>query len=254
MKARILLAGLLLAGAAVLLVAAPRPTPLLLSEVVAKPGPDGETLAFLTIRNAGPPDRLIGASSPAGPVTLYSPVAEDGPPVPNGKASLALDAAHLRIRSEQSLADGSLVPLTLTFENAGEIRAKARLSDPAKTGKAGDMGLFGLGDICIVGDGEPAPAVSLNVSPDGEGWQIDIDAKDFIFSEDLMGLYHVPGMGHAHIYVGGMKLGRLFAPTATIGALPSGTHEVRVTLNTNDHRAYVVDDVPVVATALITVD
>lgn len=255
MKARILLAGLLLAGAAALLVAAPRPVPLLLSEVVARPGPAGETLAFLTITNAGPPDRLIAASSPVGDVTLYSPAAAGGLPVPAGTAALALDAAHLRIRPETSLADGSLVPVTLTFENAGDITAKARLSDPATTGPAAQVGLFGLGDICIVGENEPAPHVAgLKVSPEGTGWRLEIDAAEFTFSKDLMGLYHVPGMGHAHLYVGGMKLGRMFAPTASIGALPPGRHEVRVTLNTNDHRAYVVGDTPVVATTFITVD
>ena len=51
-----------------------------------------------------------------------------------------------------------------------------------------------------------------------------------------------------------MKLGRMLEPEAHIGALPKGQHEVRVTLNTNDHRAYVVDDVPVSAAAQIVVD
>jgi hypothetical protein len=67
-------------------------------------------------------------------------------------------------------------------------------------------------------------------------------------------LYHVPGMGHGHIYVGGMKLDRLFKSEYLIGQLPPGRHEVRVTLNTNDHRAYVVDDVPVSASTFIMVD
>jgi hypothetical protein len=51
-----------------------------------------------------------------------------------------------------------------------------------------------------------------------------------------------------------MKLGRLFAPEYHIGPLPPGSHEIRVTLNTNDHRAYVVGDTPVTASTIITVD
>ena len=113
---------------------------------------------------------------------------------------------------------------------------------------------FGLGDICIVGEGEPAPDVALSIARTPEGVQIGIDARDFTFSRDLLGLYHVPGMGHGHLYVGGLKLGRLFEPSATIGALPPGEHVVRVTLNTNDHRAYVVDGVPVTASTTIVVD
>jgi hypothetical protein len=61
-------------------------------------------------------------------------------------------------------------------------------------------------------------------------------------------------MGHGHIYVGGMKIGRLYQPEARIGTLPKGEHQVRLTLNTNDHRAYVVGDQPVTATATIVVD
>jgi len=80
-----------------------------------------------------------------------------------------------------------------------------------------------------------------------------IDAEEFTFSRDLAGAYHVPGVGHGHLYVGGLKHGRLYENQATIGTLPSGTHMIRVTLNTNDHRAYVVDDEPVTATATITI-
>ena len=61
-------------------------------------------------------------------------------------------------------------------------------------------------------------------------------------------------MGHGHIYVSGMKIGRLYQPEARIGTLPKGEHQVRLTLNTNDHRAYVVGDQPVTATATIVVD
>ena len=69
-----------------------------------------------------------------------------------------------------------------------------------------------------------------------------------------MGLNHSPGMGHGHLYLSGMKLGRMLKPEAHIGALPRGTHKVTVTLNTNDHRAYVIGDDPVSATVEIVVD
>ncbi len=184
---------------------------------------------------------------------LYTPASDDlGLPIPTGHASLALDAAHVRLSGD--FEDGTLVPLTLTFARAGDVNLKARLSDPQAAGAAGEVGLFGLGDICRVGEGEPAPEISLSVQAEGDGWSVTIHARDFEFSEEMVGLYHVPGMGHGHLYVGGMKLGRLYAPTAQIGALPKGKHEVRVTLNTNDHRAYVVGDHPVTATAVIVVE
>ena len=39
-----------------------------------------------------------------------------------------------------------------------------------------------------------------------------------------------------------------------IGALPKGSHDIRVTLNTNDHRPYMGPDGPVMATTVIVVD
>lgn len=253
MKAGIVLGCLGAAMLAAWVSFAPKASEILITDAVLTPLEDGTLAGFARIENMGRPDRLIAVTSPAGDATLYDPAQAGRLPLPSGRVALAADAAHIRLEAE-TLNDGALVPLTLSFEHAGEVRLKARLSDPTVQGGAEEVGLFGLGDICIVGDGEPAPQIALTVHPDGEGWRVEITAQEFIWSEDLVGLYHVPGMGHGHIYVGGMKLGRLYGPTAHIGALPPGDHAVRVTLNTNDHRAYVVDDVPVVAEAVIRVD
>lgn len=229
---------------------------LLLTEVSAVPLSDGDLGVFLKVENRGAPDRLIAVTSPEADATIYSPEADAGPPMPSGQGpALAADGAHIRLSGLTGAQDdGRLIPLTLMFETAGEVTTKARLSDPKATGAAAEVGLFGLGDICVVGDGEPAPEVSLSVIPDGDGWKISVNTDQFEFSDALTGLYHVPGMGHGHIYVGGMKIGRLYQPEARIGALPRGEHQVRLTLNTNDHRAYVVGDQPVTATATIVVD
>jgi copper(I)-binding protein len=253
LKAGIVLAVLLAAAFAAWSTISPRAAHILVSDAVLTPLEDGSLAGFARLENTGTPDRLVAVSSPTGNATLYDPAQAGRLPVPQGSVALAADSAHIRLDA-QGLEDGTLVPLTLTFEHAGEVNLKARLSDPTKQGGAEEVGLFGLGDICIVGDGEPAPQIALHVHPEGDGWRVEIAAEEFTWSEDLVGLYHVPGMGHGHIYVGGMKLGRLYGPTAHIGALPPGEHAVRVTLNTNDHRAYVVDDVPVVAEAVIKVD
>jgi len=230
---------------------------LLISKAVATPLDEGGAAALMTIDNRGVADRLISVESPLVDATLYSPAASPGPPVPTGKSALALDGAHIRLAEpDDGFTDGTLIPLMLTFAEAGTVTAKVRLVDPKAKGAAGEVGLFGLGDICVIGDGEPAPKLALDVMPDsdGEGWQVQIRADEFEFSEEFVDLYHVPGMGHGHLYVGGMKISRLYTPDAEIGALPEGRHEIRVTLNTNDHRAYVVDDRPVTASAMIEVD
>lgn len=255
MKAGILVTGLVLAAALLgwTVLGASTDRGILITGIVAKPVGDGKTVSVFTITNSGAPDRLLSVSSPAGPARLYSPADAQGVPVPTGAASLALDAAHVELDTGDQI-DGDLIPLSLTFARAGTLKVKARLSDPATAGAASEVGLFGLGDICVVEDGEPAPEIALKIAADGDGWLLQIDTHDFTFSDAHTGLFHVPGMGHGHLYVGGAKLGRIFAPEARIGALPPGRHEVRVTLNTNDHRAYVVDGTPASATAIIQVD
>lgn len=239
MKARFSLLGLtFIVGAFLVLAASRTPVNLTISGALAKPLDQGGAVAVLKIENTGAPDRLIGVSSPVADVELYKPLASDNLPIPTGGASLAFDGAHISVVSTQKpLQDGSLLPLALTFERAGTLTAKARVSDPVKGGRAAKAGLFGLSDICIVGEGEPAPGISLTVVEGQEGWNLRVVADDFTFSKDLLGLYHVPGVGHGRLYVGGMKLGRIFSSEAEIGALPPGRHEIRVTLNTNDHRA-----------------
>jgi hypothetical protein len=83
---------------------------------------------------------------------------------------------------------------------------------------------------------------------------VRIETRHFRFAEELVDQPHQPGTGHAHLYVGGMKLGRLYGPDARINALPPGRHEVRVTLNTNDHRAYVANGRVLGASAWLTVE
>lgn len=229
------------------------PEPILLTEATAAPTGPGTAAVFLRIENRGAPDRLVSVSSVSGAASLYAPESSDGVPSPTGPgAQLAADGAHIRIAGAD-LSHGQLIPLTLTFAEAGRVTAKARLIDPTVDKGASEVGLFGIGGICQVGEGEPAPAISLRTEPDGEGWRILIDTDEFTFSDERTGLFHVPGEGHGHLYVGGLKMGRLYSDEARIGALPPGKHIVRVTLNTNDHRAYVVEDEPVTATAVIEI-
>ncbi len=228
-----------------------------LSNATAAPIEDapGDIAVFLKIENHDGPDRLIAAHAPAAGSTLI-----DGPAstlaIPGGSApTLAPDGAFIRLKSVSgSLSDGQIIPITLEFEHAGRQSVQARLSAPTETGEAHDFGLFGIGGICRVGEGEPAPRITLTTRPDGDGWVVEVQAQDFEFTPDMADGLHVPGTGHGHLYLNGLKLQRLYAPTARIGPLPPGQHDVRVTLNTNDHRAYVVGDTPVTANAIITSD
>ncbi|WP_226780125.1 copper chaperone PCu(A)C [Oceaniglobus trochenteri] len=252
----ILLTLALLAGGALFLALRPAPVPIRAEGATAVPLTDepGTLRLFMTLHNDGGADRLTGASSPlGGTIGIVAP--GDGITLPAESAPiLAMDGAHLRLSGlEEMPGDGAVLPLTLQFASGARVSTRAVLSDPMARGAAGDLGLLSLGGICRVGEGEPAPQLRLSVTPDGTGWTVTVESDDFTFSEPMADMGHIPGYGHGHLYVDGVKLQRMYAPTARIGALPEGAHLVEVTLNTNDHRAYVVNDRPVTASVTLEV-
>ncbi|MGB3243392.1 MAG: hypothetical protein WBB25_02580 [Sulfitobacter sp.] len=253
MKAAFILLGAL--GVAVLAwfwLASSTPSNILIEDAIASPMKDGRIGIFLTVNNQGSPDRLISASSSAGAVTLHKAFGTDDLPIQVGRSALASDAAHILIPSgEVAFEIGVLLPVTLTFANAGNVQLKARMSEPAMQDHAG----MAMGSEMRATDIDmPAPTVLLAASPQGDGWRIAITTENFEFSEEKVGAPHEAGTGHAHIYAGGMKLGRVYGPDYLVGELPAGSHDIRIVLNTNDHRPYMGADGPVMATTVIEVD
>jgi hypothetical protein len=94
-----------------------------------------------------------------------------------------------------------------------------------------------------------APAgmtVSLDVSADPmSGYNVHIVTTGFAWAPERASLDHVVGEGHAHLYVNGEKVARVYGPWYHLDALPSASAEVRVTLNTNTHDDYAHDGVVV---------
>jgi copper(I)-binding protein len=103
--------------------------------------------AYVTVENrGGTDDRLIGASSPAAEaMEAHESVEQDGvaqmrPLNPltipaGGKLEMRPGGVHLMLmRLSAPLKEGETVPMTLTFEKAGEMRIEA---DIAPIGAAG---------------------------------------------------------------------------------------------------------------------
>jgi len=106
----------------------------------------------------------------------------------------------------------------------------------------------------VSGD-EPVPAVEVSVTKDRlSGWNIRLETENFEFAPESIGLPHEPGEGHAHLYINDEKADRLYGNYAHIGALPPGEYTIRVTLNTNSHRAYAVNGQVISDEATFTAD
>lgn len=82
-----------------------------------------------------------------------------------------------------------------------------------------------------------APSLKLELHRDpSSGWNLHLITRNFAFAPENASGAHVPGQGHAHVYVNGVKLGRYYGPWLHLDNLPLGEVRVRVTLNANDHR------------------
>ena len=97
------------------------------------------------------------------------------------------------------------------------------------------------------------PTVSIEVSPDPmSGWNVGIETTNFRFSPENASLGHVENEGHAHIYVDGEKIGRVYGDWYHLPALGAGQHTIMVTLNGNDHTDWVVDGELIKAMVTVT--
>jgi len=219
----------------------------LVQNAVAHPRPDGTLAVTLTMANPGAPVAFTGLTSPeAGRARV---VGGGGPFVlPAGSApSRALDGAHAVLEDISGGLDaGRLIPLRLTFDD-GTATARARVQPP----DAADPHAMhaAMGHVMTV---EAAGmSLAMEVEPVEDGWRVLIDAPGLEFSADAADGEHVPGQGHGHLYLDGLKLQRVYAPELRIGALPPGRYELTLSLNANDHRAYAVDGTPLTASATI---
>lgn len=109
---------------------------------------------YMTIENTGTTDdRLLGGSTPAagkveihqmkmdGDVMTMRPV-PDGLVIPAGEmVTLAPGGYHLMLMKPQKpFKEGERVPLTLTFEKAGEVKVELAVDKPNAMGKADHAG------------------------------------------------------------------------------------------------------------------
>lgn len=83
------------------------------------------------------------------------------------------------------------------------------------------------------------PSVKIHVMEDYSGsWLLKVDTENFTFSPEKVGLT-APSYneGHAHLYVNGKKINRLYGSYYNLGNLKHGKNEIKVSLHSNNHGA-----------------
>ena len=86
--------------------------------------------------------------------------------------------------------------------------------------------------------GTPVPAVTIQVEEDPvRGWNLYVGTANFDFAPEKVNDESNPSEGHAHLYINDKSIQRIYGAWTHLPDLPSGTNEIRVTLNANGHEA-----------------
>lgn len=100
-----------------------------------------------------------------------------------------------------------------------------------------------------------APTVKITVEKDKmSGYNLHAVTTNYKFTPEKANLTNVMGEGHAHIYVDGVKLTRLYGDWYYIGHLEPGVREIKVSLNGNDHAAYYANGKEIADTVKVEVE
>ncbi|WP_370399841.1 hypothetical protein [Sulfitobacter sp. JB4-11] len=127
--------------------------------------------------------------------------------------------------------------------------------DHAAMGHADDGDHAMMHDTPLEVDAMQAPELAIMVSADPmAGYNLHVMVQNFAFSPQNASGADVPGEGHAHVYVNGEKLGRLYGAWYHIDTLPVGENEVLVTLNSNNHQPLAVNGKVIEASTKVVVE
>lgn len=103
--------------------------------------------------------------------------------------------------------------------------------------------------------GSANPSLSLTITPDTvSGYNLGLETTGFRFAPENSGGGHAAGEGHAHLYVNGKKIARIYGAHHHLGHLGQGQYEIGVTLNANDHRQLVHKGNPLKVSQMVIVD
>lgn len=108
-----------------------------------------------------------------------------------------------------------------------------------------------------VPEGHPVPKMRVRVFPDRmDGFNVFLETRDFLFTPQDAGSEAVPNQGHAHLYINGRKIARMYSPWHHLPAasLREGMNRLEVEFSSNDHSVWSVAGQPIGADVLVDTD
>lgn len=99
-------------------------------------------------------------------------------------------------------------------------------------------------------DAASAPTINLRLFALGDGsYNLQLQTSNFTFTPQNIDKAPVLGEGHAHLYVDGVKIARLYGEWNHLPTLPPNAETLTVALYANNHQGFAVDGELIAATA-----
>lgn len=153
---------------------------------------------------------------------------------------------QLKYGHRHMLSVFAFLTFTIVLLSSSVSFAGSSHSDHGSHNHSGHHGLLEV-------DANKVPEVSLEVRKDKvSGWNITVGTKNFTFSPESVNGPAVQNQGHAHLYVDGKKVGRLYGSHFHLADEPAGHFVVKVTLNADDHSVFALDGNAIQATKMVT--
>jgi hypothetical protein len=128
-------------------------------------------------------------------------------------------------------------------------------ADPSQHGSNAEMAAHDHSAVTNLPADSNAPSVAIKMIKDPmAGWNLHVTPQNFRFSPENASTEEILGEGHAHVYINGEKLGRLYANWIHLPSLPDGDVEIKVSLNGNSHSPLMVGGLPVEAKLIVQAD
>lgn len=125
---------------------------------------------------------------------------------------------------------------------------------PIISSQAQSNGAFSVHEI----GRETAPRATLKIKKDPTGgFNVHVETKNFVWRPDMASMKHVSGEGHAHVYLDGRKIMRIYNEWFHLNtyqfATKAGEQLLSIEFVGNDHSPYTIKGLPVGAEQIVDV-
>ncbi|CTQ49371.1 hypothetical protein [Jannaschia donghaensis] len=152
---------------------------------------------------------------------------------------------------------GAVAVIAMTLLPMGRIDMSSDMRDaemPMEQAAMSEMGAVHQHPPREISPDLPMPGVTHLMFPDViDGYNVQILTRNFTFTP--VGINRPPkdNEGHAHIYVNGVKIARIYSDWYHLpdASLQPGENTVRVSLNANDHSEWAIGGRPIASVVRI---